>query len=303
MPSDPARSVSDLNGSRSETSTVRPRDREILLSTYKQEIDDLRTNAWIFADRDGGPLRTIIDGRHRTPTGRNTFIKSGSKGMPWESSRAEEPLMRFSEVATPVHSYLAQPHRLEMAVSGLDRHLIYFPDAQLTVDRAFAMSLMKKGARFDEAVRKFRPEESTGDVVTLIVEAKTTKDKRQYDPLYRAKLTLAKQVYLGVGWYFYELLDTWDLANLALRAAVNDLYHARYTALEPADIDLTLRLVRAGRLTLGQLLGALGGNDPIAKVMALHIRRVISLNLSNFPTPQAHVRLVDDRRHILDGVM
>lgn len=283
---------------------ARSRSREILLTTVKHELDELRTFAWIFVAEDGGPIRTIIDGRHKTETGRNTFVKSGSRGMPWESRAGEEPLMRLCEVATPVHSYLAQPHRLEMAVSGHGRHLVYFPDAELKVDRAFAEALMKKGARFDEAVRKFRPENATGDQVTLVIEAKTEGDTRRFEPMYQAKLTLAKQVYSGLGWYFYEVLNTRDLANAGLRRVVNDIYFSRYTAIDRADIAVALDVTHAPRPTYRRLLDELGGGKvAAAKAAALHIRRVISLNLSTYPRRQANVRSLGDHQHLLAGVI
>lgn len=279
------------------------RKGEVLAESFQYELDELRTVAWIFVAHDGGPIRTIITGRRKTETGRNTFVKSGSMGMPWES-RSEEPVMRLCEVATPVHSYLAQPHRLEMAVSGHDRHLVYFPDAMIRVDRAFAEMLMKKGSKFDEAVRDFRPEHATGDLVTLIIEAKAAGDLRRFDPEYQAKLSLAKQVYSGLGWFFREVLDTRDLANTEVRSTVNDIYFCRYTKLTPVDVDVALNLSRAPRLTYRRLLDALGGGKAAAaKTAALHVRRVISINLARFPTMQAHVRPLRDDRRLLNGVI
>lgn len=66
--------------------------------------------------------------------------------MPWESQSCELHAMQIAEVSTSVHSFLAQPHRLELRVLRCKRPLLYLPDMQMEVDEKVAAGLMRGDA-------------------------------------------------------------------------------------------------------------------------------------------------------------
>lgn len=110
--------------------------------------------ARIVRSLDGGPIRQMGMTGSTKPTGTFTSVKGRSRAMPWESMKCELPALQLAEVASPVVSLMAQPHRLELFVRRRRNPLIYFPDLELTVeskrlvhesnDHAWAIGLTKR---------------------------------------------------------------------------------------------------------------------------------------------------------------
>lgn len=78
----------------------------------------------IVRSETGGPIRTIITGTKRRPTGVYQSVKTGY-AQPYES-QAELLFMKLLEADYRVSNWLAHPHRLEMFAGG--ETITYFPD-------------------------------------------------------------------------------------------------------------------------------------------------------------------------------
>lgn len=186
-----------------------PRKKERLDLSRQLRMDRELVVAHIFVADDGGPVRTIINGRHHKPTGRHYMIKAGFRSSPWESMEGEYPFMQLSEVATAVHRFLAQPHRLDMQVVGSAKRWVYFPDARIEVDRPFGEMLLN-GVPFDQAVAEWRPHMADGATMVVLVEVKTDNDRRADESDYKAKLTLAREVYVTCDRVDASYVMIWD---------------------------------------------------------------------------------------------
>ncbi|MBU1334774.1 MAG: hypothetical protein KJ944_16955 [Alphaproteobacteria bacterium] len=68
------------------------------------EIDRLRTFARIEEMEDAGPIIDLITGREPHVVGTKVCIKAGLRSLPWESFRAERPMIELCETASPVMS-------------------------------------------------------------------------------------------------------------------------------------------------------------------------------------------------------
>ncbi len=200
--------------------------------------------------------------------------------MPWESVRCELPMLRLAELGSPIVSLLCQPHRLEMEVTGRPRPLIYFPDLLLTVERSFADAL-SQGAPFGSAILEWRPDAVLqNQVCKLVVEVKDDDDPRNEDDEYQNKLDLARELYRKMGMSFVTVLRSRDLECVDLQrleeialdslTSVND--HDIHTAGSCFGSD-----AKSDFGTLVEVLG--GGHIGRAKAIALHVRRVISIEL------------------------
>ena len=278
-----------------------PRARERLDIRRQLELDRELIFAHIFVSLDGGPVRTIINGLHNKPTGREYMIKSAFRAAPWESMRGERSFMRLCEVASPVRSYLAQPHRLEMQIIGDIDRWVYFPDARIEVDEGFA-DMLKRGVPFAEAVADWHPDMTLGRDAVLLVEIKTDKDRRAQDDLYRAKLGLAREVYERLGWQFAEVLTSRDLAVPKIERAVHEMCLDHDTSITAEDVRVARECTGSG-VDLGQLITELGGRPlGMAKAAALHVRRVISLGLEEGLAEHTAVHLVPAGQDLF-GVM
>lgn len=215
--------------------------------------------ARIVRSTDGGPIRQISKHGGAKPTGTFVSLKAGNRAMPWESIKCELPALELAEVASPVVSLLAQPHRLELYVRGRRSPLIYFPDLELTVEPGLYNRLIAKQP-FAEAMLEWRPDRSrSGSYRTIIVEVKDDDDPRNDDRQYQRKLHLAAKVYQNLGFGFVVVVHSRDLAGIDL-----DLMHEvaldRYTAVSPIDTDICMRWLTdsGGAGTLGGL-----GSGPV----------------------------------------
>jgi hypothetical protein len=249
--------------------------------------------AKLFWAENGGPVRTIIDGRKTRPTGTFHALKGGARAMPWES-KLERTAMCLADVSTRVHYLLAQPHRLEISVRGnRGRSLIYFPDLLLQVHQSFVEDL-RGGMPFSQAAcvpasRDVPPHR----LQNLLLEIKADKDPRDDDPVYQRKLNLAQELYDRRGFAFFTIRQSEHLKKQFVAIARRADLH-KYAKLDERDFAMCLSHF-AGKDTvpLSSLQQAFGvGPSAQAKVVALHYRRFISIDLTTGSKSDAPVQLV-----------
>lgn len=214
----------------------------------------IRTIADIHEDLRGGPVRLIINGRHRKPTGRYHSVKAG-RSMPWED-RAERMFFWLSEADTAVASYLAQPHGLEIKVAGRARPLLYYPD----IRRDMADGRVE--------IREIKSQASRG---------------RLRDPDYEFKLDLAREVYARLGWDFAILHQAEDIERPRQRfATAREIQRRRRVRVDTRDRFALVEAIEreGGAAPLGAIVGVLGG-EPLgrAKAYAAVVRRIVHVPL------------------------
>jgi hypothetical protein len=234
--------------------------------------------ARIVTSEDGGPIRRILNGRSRRPTGTFTSIKAGGRAMPHESVKGELTAMWIAEAATSVRRILAQPHRLEISVSGRSQPLRYFADLMLEMDEPAARRMVS-GQPFAQAM--FAAPENTGGKYTrtVVLEIKTEADRRMDDAEYRLKLKLARKVYKGLGVVFAVVQDPGLFAPDL--PSVKRIVMNRHVAIDSRDIEIAASRVQEGPVALADLAASLGPSHlGISKAFALHVRRVISIDLN-----------------------
>lgn len=276
--------------------------RELMLRRHI-ELNDGGVVAEIYI-RPGQPYRKIANGRRTIPVGRFVPLKAGMTAQEWEGNHCELPMIELCEVATPVHAFLTQPHGLYMKVAGQYRRWIYIPDLELQVDMAFALDVAS-GMPFATAVKNWRPGKR-GPLATLVVEVKDDDDPRNDDQKYQDKLRLAKQVYKGLGRFFIVVMRSTDLEAAGIARSVHELLLDHTVSVDAHDIlavaDAFLVNGEAREeITLQRVKHVLGGGPKgNAKASALHVRRVISIDLAHGLAPHTPVRLVDDGRAIFD---
>lgn len=250
--------------------------------------------ARIVTSEDGGPIRRILNGRSRRPTGTFTSIKAGGRAMPHESVEGELKAMWIAEAAASVRRLLAQPHRLEISVSGRSRPLLYFADLLLEMDDPAARRIAS-GQPFAQAV--FAEPENTGGKYTrtVVLEIKTEADRRMEDAEYRLKLKLARKVYEGLGVVFAVVQDPGLFAPDL--PSVKRIVMNRHVAIDSRDIEIVASRVEEGPVALADLAAFLGpGHLGISKTFALHVRRVISIDLNGSVEAQTAVHPVRNAR-------
>jgi len=249
--------------------------------------------AEIYWAKDGGPIRTIIDGAKRVPSGFLPVIKSGFRAMPWDSA-LEEQVMQMADICSRVHYQLAQPHRLEIRVRGNKGHpLKYFPDVLMKVDPSFLDDLLNE-VRFADAVKvPARERLRNQEWETIIIEVKADVDSRDGDERYRTKLEFAKEVYRRRGWHFFEIRESAHLRSPFVKTARFMDWRKR-VAIGEVDFQACRAAFGAkGATTLGRLEDALGGgNNGRVKAIGLHYRQIVSIDLRNGLTRDAVVYLV-----------
>jgi hypothetical protein len=243
---------------------------------------------------EGGPIRQMGTTGSTKPTGTFISVKGGSRAMPWESMKCELPTLELAEVASPVVSLMAQPHRLELFVRRRRDPLVCLPDLELTVESSVFSRLMD-GQPFADALIQWRPDPGrSAGYRTIVVEVKDDDDPRKDDPDYQRKLDLAAKVYRGIGIGFLVIVRSRDLACVDLDL-VHDVALENYIGVSPVDVDVCMRWLSAsdGVGRLGGLVMRLGGGATgREKASALHVRRVISIDLSQGFLPSTPVALV-----------
>jgi hypothetical protein len=273
---------------------------EILLER-QIDFDNERTIARIVVSKFGGPIRTIITARKHHATGRVVSLKAGSRAMPWESLKSELPTIILAEAASPVHTLLVQPHRLEMRVEGASHPLIYFPDLAVVIDRRAVEGLGQ--LPFALALASWKPAPGKrGETFILIIEVKDDEDPRKDDKDYRNKLRLAAKAYRQIGWHFVEIVRTRDIEADHVLVASREIVADAYTRVDSIDVARVAdRIEAAGGLDAHAALAEVLGGPRLgrAKLAALHVRRIVSIDLSRPIRPDSAVRIIDDGGSLL----
>jgi hypothetical protein len=244
-------------------------------SVRNSSIKDSRTAARIVAADDGGPIRTIINGRRSIPTGFVTAIKAGFSPQPHES-KWEKAVMYLAEASPYVQTFLAQPHRLEMYMSGERNPLIYFPDLFL-VDR------LDDGEPFSDAAMGWEPSNRT-EYVNVLLEIKGPKDKRAKEHDYVKKLELADEVYRRVGFRHFVVEAAAEICPLDLKRAREVTFGARQLSVSEADLyrvrEIMRRLPNPRFVEVAEALG--GGKRANNLLYSLHVRGFLEIDLMAF---------------------
>lgn len=212
---------------------------------------DLRTAARIDLAIRGGPVRLIINGRHHKPTGRYASRKTG-RSLPWEAW-GELAYFWVCEADADVVSYLCQPHRLTIRLSG-GKSAVYYPDV--------------------------RRDLSNGAVE--IVEIKKNEQDVRWTPDYALKLELARLVYEGLGWRYVILLES-DLKRRRELQTAEAIQRNRTARISGAEWLVLAEALAAsgGELPFAKAMQALGGG-PLAraKLHAAIVLRVASVDMT-----------------------
>jgi len=231
------------------------------MSKQRPKLEHVR----IVRGQGGCPIRTILENNYSRPTGTTISLKCGAV-FPWDAYD-EARLMWISEADFRIHSYLAQPFRMEFYLSNASK-LVYFPDL----------------------------ERVTEDDVE-IVEVKKTLDEAKREPEYAFKLHLARRVCALRGWKFRVVSAEDEIRQEPLLDNVRLVRMHRFTRLQSLDyLQLDQAASQnAGRLTWGEAAAVLGRrSDPwdrngIAKLCAMIVRRHVCVDLS---LPLVQTRLV-----------
>lgn len=258
------------------------------------ELEQLRTFARIEEMKNGGPIIDLITGREPHVVGTTVCIKAGMRSVPWESFNAERLMIQLCETASPVRALMSQPHELFMKVTGESREWMYRPDLRLTVDKAFADAVLN-GAPFAKAAAEWVPSKRGASTTTLIIEVKDDNDPRRNDPIYLRKLALARQVYESINWRFLWVDRSTDIDHPPTARSVRSIMLDHDVSLAPSDITKARRaLGPGGKATLREVAAALG-NGGVAKCSALHVRRIVSIDMRHDLEPDTPVvRMPDD---------
>lgn len=265
------------------------------------EIEKLRTFARIEVANDGGPIIDLITGREHHPVGTKCCIKADMRALQWESMRAELPMIEICEVASPVRSVMTQPHELFMKVTGERREWMYRPDMHLRVDAAFA-NMLRDGVPFQAAVAEWQPGKGPTHLVDLIVEVKHPKDPRYDDEFYDRKLELARQVYDSINWQFMRVDYPAQVPGPRISRSVKEIMLDHDVSLSPGDISAVRKVLgRGGVAPLRAVAEALGHrHHGVAKCAALHVRRIVAIDLRHDLAPHTPVRKLPDDMAIFE---
>lgn len=203
----------------------------------------------IVRSETGGPIRTIITGTKRRPTGVYQSVKTGY-AQPYES-QAELLFMKLLEADYRVSNWLAQPHRLEMFAGG--ETITYFPD--------------------------FLVARSEGPLE--VIEVKRDKSKEVRDFL-AAKLQLAEQIYSLLEYRFRVLDD----ANLSIEPRMSNAEeiqrHAHTLYFEHELFNLLEKVSKRPdqKIPFGAAVEALGGGHVgKKKLCAMVVKREFAIDL------------------------
>ncbi|ANM04625.1 hypothetical protein AMC78_CH02538 [Rhizobium phaseoli] len=251
--------------------------------------------ATVFWAQNGGPIRTIIDGRKTRPTGLFPSIKAGFRSMPWDSL-LEQQVMQLADISSRVGYLLAQPHRIEIHVrKNRGKPLTYFPDLLLRVHPSVVSELSAGKAFCDIAVVPHASPLSDYELETIIIEVKADVDSRDDDDKYQDKLKFAKEVYSRRGFHFFELRASKHLKPGTLRLARLMDWRKNVTLDihdERACLDVFGGFSKTQRWRLEHALG--GGNLGRVKLNGLHYRGFVSIDLRMGQVDEADVWLRSD---------
>ncbi|MGY4330229.1 hypothetical protein ACVWWG_004646 [Bradyrhizobium sp. LB7.2] len=261
-----------------------------------------RTFGEMHVSETGGPARRLITGREPHSTGSMVCIKAGFRKITWESQDSEMPLIPLAEVVSPIRRLASQPHRLDMkVVSGPSAVLKFFPDFEFVADARFVKAV-EAGEPFWEAALRWQPNGESFDWRTLIAETKRDDDPRARDPEYLNKLDQAREFYHRIGYGFADLRASKDLPRGEVAKGVNRVFSRAMTLVTTLDIARVSHVIeRAGGSVAHEEASAAiaSGGVGRSKLSALHVRRVVRIDLSKGLKPDSPVGLVGDGVTIL----
>jgi hypothetical protein len=266
------------------------------------EFREARTLATIRESEDDGPSRRLITGREPHPTGSIVCVKALFRAVTWESMDSEMPLIPLAEVSSPVLRLKSQPHRLDMkVVSGTSPILSFFPDFEFVVD-ARLLEELERGEPFWASALRWEPKHESFDWRTLIVETKRDDDRRAKDADYLDKLDLAREIYRRIGWSFAHLRASKDLPIGQVAQGVKRVWSRAMTRVTVLDVARVSRVIEgSGGCVPYEEAGAAIEPGPVgrSKLAALHVRRVVRIDLSKGLAPESRVGLIGDGESIL----
>jgi hypothetical protein len=266
------------------------------------EFRNQRTFGSVHESETGGPSRRLITGREPHPTGSIVCVKALFRAVTWESMDSEMPLIPLAEVSSPILSVKSQPHRLDMKViGGTSPTLSFFPDFEFVVD-ARLLADLERGEPFWAAVLRWEPNHESFDCRKLIVETKRDDDRRAKEADYLDKLDVAHEFYRRVGSSFVHLRASKDLPSGQVAQAVKRVWSRALTSVTVRDIARVSRVIEGagGCVSYEEASAAIAaGPAGRSKLHALHVRRVVRIDLLNGLTPASRVRLVGDGEAIL----
>ena len=215
---------------------------------------------------------------------------------------SEMPLIQLAEIASPIRYIKSQPHRLDMKViDGPSPILQFFPDLEFVADARFIEAL-EQGEPFWEAALQWQPTSESIDWRTLIAETKRDDDKRAKDFDYLQKLDVAREFYGRIGWSFAHLRASKDLPSGEVAKSVIRVFSRAMTSVTVLDVARVSHVIEraGGSVTYEEASAAIGGG-PVgrSKLAALHVRRVIWIDLSKGLAPESRVGLIGDGGTIL----
>lgn len=260
------------------------------------ELSEEGILATIRESETGGPVRPLITGREPHPTGRPLCIKAGHRSLPWESIKVEYPFMEIAEVASPVRYFMSQPHKLTMRVTGPRLTLDFFPDFELVADARFVRDL-EDGKPFWLAALQWKPDGAPFEGRNVVIEAKEDNDRRNKDPDYQHKLGLAKHVFDRINYSFFTIVRSYDLPAADMWSAGHEVWLDRKTAVSAIDVARVAHVLTAagGSAPYSNVAAAIGaGPAGRAALAALHVRRVVSIDLTMDIKRDPTVRLMND---------
>lgn len=272
------------------------------VETLEFEFRNQRTFGSVHESETGGPSRRLITGSEPHSTGSIVCVKSDFRSVTWESEDSEMPLIVLAEVASPIRRIKSQPHRLDMkVVGGPSAVLQFFPDFEFVADARFVQEVERERP-FTEAALTWAPKDDSFDWQTLVVETKTDKDPRAREPGYLNKLNVAGEFYHRIGGGFAHLRASKDLPNGAVAKGVKRIFSRAMTHVTVLDIArVTNAIERAGGVVPYEEACAAIEAGPVgrSKLAALHVRRVVRIDLSKGLTALSAVDLIRDGAPIL----
>jgi hypothetical protein len=268
----------------------------------RYEFRNQRTFGTVHESETDGPSRRLITGREPHPTGSIVCVKAAFRAVTWESMDSEMPLIPLAEVSSPVLKLKSQPHRLDMKVEGGTAPILsFFPDFEFVVD-ARLLDELERGEPFWAAALRWEPKQGSSDWRTLIVETKRDDDRRAKDPNYLHKLDLAREFYRRIGWSFAHLRASKDLPGGEVAQGVKRVWSRAMTRVTVVDVARVSHVIEgAGGCVPYEEASAAVEPGPTgrSKLHALHVRRVVRIDLSKGLTSASPVRLVGDGEAIL----
>jgi hypothetical protein len=215
-----------------------------------EAVLQMRTAARIVEDPQRGPMRLIINGRHRKPTGRYSSAKA-RRALPWEDTR-ERAYFWHCEADVNVVSYLSQPHRLEIDI-GQACPLVYFPDLR--------RDMADGSVEIREIKRSYNPD-----------------DDEDYD----LKLGFAAEIYRGLGWSF-RIVEASEIERRPTIDTVWTIQRRRHIKVTIRDRLAVMETIErhGGIASIQEVADALGGG-PLgeARLYACIVRRIACVDLT-----------------------